>query len=81
MDDWTNLVRILETWPSDKIFPALDILRLAVINESISSVVRTEENFERIFHLFVKNVINAGDSCTMLAGRGLTNMFTSQQGK
>ena len=80
-DDISNLRRALR-WPASLSLPALDILRLAVLNPKANEVLFQASIIEDLFSLLLISVkSNKNDNCLMLAIRTIANMFSHKKGK
>ncbi|KAK0062786.1 phospholipase A-2-activating protein [Biomphalaria pfeifferi] len=73
----TTLSKLI-SWPSELVFPALDILRLSVKNSSICSTFCSNPNFVDLLcqHASQGN----SQACRMLAMRTLANLFRHPDG-
>lgn len=79
-EDIPNLMRALG-WPAKFSFPALDILRLAILNPKASALLLDGEIIDKLFSLLLLNInASALDNCQMLAMKTLANMFCSERG-
>ena len=68
-------------WPASLCLPALDILRLMVLNSKASEVLFQDSIFEDLFSLLLISVkSNNNDNCLMLAIRTIANMFSHKKG-
>ena len=68
-------------WPASLCLPALDILRLTVLNSKASEVLFQDSIFEDLFSLLLISVkSNNNDNCLMLAIRTIANMFSHKKG-
>ncbi len=64
------------SWPSDKVFPALDVLRLAVLNASASAILLQDDI--KLLSVLLDNLsANKPANCQMLSLRVLSNLFSS----
>ena len=80
-DDISNLMRALR-WPASLSLPALDILRLAVLNPKANAVLFQASIIDDLFSLILISVkSNKNDNCLMLAIRTIANMFSDEKGK
>lgn len=79
-DDVALLMKILG-WPQQKAFPALDILRLAVINPKVSPMLLDLSIAHDLIRLLLTNLQpGVPDNCVMLALRVLSNLFSLENG-
>ena len=68
-------------WPASLCLPALDILRLTVLNPKANDVLFQKSIFEDLFSLLLISVkSNNNDNCLMLAIRTIANMFSNKKG-
>ena len=68
-------------WPASLCLPALDILRLTVLNPKANEVLFQKSIFEDLFSLLLISVkSNNNDNCLMLAIRTIANMFSNKKG-
>ncbi len=78
--DVPTLMRALG-WPGKYSFPALDILRLAILNPKSSQMLLDEQIIDNLFSLLLMNTSpGALDNCKMLAIRTMANMFSTEKG-
>ncbi|KAH9488092.1 hypothetical protein Btru_065405 [Bulinus truncatus] len=77
-DEGVRTLDKLISWPSEIVFPALDILRLCVKNSSICSSFCSKSNFVDLMcqHASQGN----SQACRMLALRTLANLFRHPEG-
>ena len=69
-------------WPASLSLPALDILRLAVLNPKANAVLFQASIIDDLFSLLLISVkSNKNDNCLMLAVRAIANMFSVEKGK
>lgn len=71
-------LRILLDWSDDKVFPVLDILRLAILREDVQKHICTDDLLE-IVRKHIKP--DATRNNQMLVFRLLANMFSYEQGE
>ncbi len=66
-------------WPCEKTFPALDVLRLAVLNpHAVAILLGSEDNREGLVSILFANLsAKAPDACQMLSLRVLSNLFSA----
>ncbi len=75
-DDVVALVKCL-SWPCDKVFPALDVLRLAVLHPSSSKLLLHPDNRENLLSLLLANLsAKVPATCQMLSLRAFSNLFS-----
>lgn len=76
-----KLFQIL-TWPDSNVFPALDILRCAVINPGTRDILFRAPYLDEIFSVCLKFVDKSKPvPCQLLALRILSNMFSVKEGE
>ncbi len=74
-DDVVALLKCL-SWPCDKVFPALDILRLAATNPAASKLLLHPDNRDGLLSLLFTNLSNkVPATCQMLSLRTFCNLF------
>ena len=74
------LLRALR-WPESLCFPALDILRCAVLNPKANAFVLNDGLINDFISLLFANISpKAPDNCKMLALRTFANMFATKEG-
>ena len=80
-DDIVCLLRALR-WPDSLCFPALDILRCAVLNAKTNPYILNDDLINDFISLLFANIsTKAPDNCKMLALRTFTNMFATEKGE
>ncbi|XP_017880052.1 phospholipase A-2-activating protein [Ceratina calcarata] len=76
--DTLSILRMLLNWPSEVLFPVLDITRLAVLSKDVNDVLCTDE----LLQIVKKHLKpNALPSNQMLTFRLLANMFSHERGE
>lgn len=69
-------------WPQNLSFPALDILRCAIVNPKANNFLLDERTIDEVISLMMTGLDAASpDNCKMLTLRILSNMFLDQRGK
>ena len=80
-----SLVSVLHNilkWPQDKTFPALDLLRAAIVNTASHSALLEKSSLDNIFSICIKHVDkSAPANCQMLSLRCLVNLFSAEAGQ
>ena len=80
-----SLVPVLHNilkWPQDKTFPALDLLRAAIVNTASHSALLEKSSLDNIFSICIKHVDkSAPANCQMLSLRCLVNLFSAEAGQ
>ena len=75
-----NLIKILN-WPKEKVFPCLDLLRLALVNPPSAEQILSKHS-EELLDLLLQNLSSHDKAANqMLALRSLANLFLSAKGK
>ena len=79
-DDVVCLMKALR-WPQNMSFPALDILRCAVLNPKTNKFLLNDTTIDDVISLMMSG-LDAGspDNCKMLTLRILANMFLNDRG-
>ena len=80
--DLINLMKMLG-WPDNKAFPALDVLRLTVLNERVASnfMFKDDSIIDKLLSLLLANLSGkVSDNCQLLAVRTLCNLFKTNRG-
>lgn len=73
------LMKVL-SWPKDQVFPALDILRLAIFHPRLKATFQEEGVIDNLFSLLFTNISPKSTStCQMLALRTLVNLFSIEE--
>eukprot|EP00095_Tigriopus_kingsejongensis_P004294 maker-scaffold722_size106786-snap-gene-0.32 protein:Tk04294 transcript:maker-scaffold722_size106786-snap-gene-0.32-mRNA-1 annotation:"phospholipase a-2-activating protein isoform x2" len=79
--DIASLMKALR-WPKDMAFPALDILRLAITNPKVNSMLMEDVVLNDLLSLLLVNMKpEMPVNCQMLAMRTLSNMFSVEKGE
>lgn len=79
--DVLSLVSMLR-WPQDKLFPVLDITRLAVVNPKLGTIIFKHDILNEILTALVQSVKETSpDNSQMLALRCFANLFDTDEGK
>ena len=72
-------MRILR-WPKEMAFPGIDLLRLALLNESANQQL-LEHQSEEILDILLQHIANKGKATNqMLALRCIANFFNCEKG-
>jgi len=78
----TTLLNILQKFPDNNVFPALDLTRLAVFNPKIQSELLGKDNLDAIYSCCLRLMDKELPvPCQMLSLRVLTNLCATQQGE
>ena len=80
-----SLVPLLHTilqWPQEKTFPALDLLRAAILNISSHPALMEKSSLDNIFSSCIKHIDKSSPAnCQMLSLRCLVNLFSVEEGR
>merc|ERR1719350_2568863 len=77
----TTLATLL-SWPDAQVFPALDLLRAALLNPASQTILLDKSILDKIFSSCLKHVDKTSPPpCQMLALRVLCNLFSIQEGE
>lgn len=79
-EDLAALMKALG-WSSDLAFPALDVLRLAILNPRVNAALLSDELLKQVFSLLLLNLSqSSSENCQMLALRTIANMYSTDAG-
>jgi len=72
----------LLSWPDDKIFPAIDLIRSALLNPATQPILLEKSFFDKLLSVCLKHIDKKSpETCQMLALRALCNVFCCEQGE
>ena len=79
-EDVVCLLKALR-WPQNLSFPALDILRCAIVNPKTNNLLLDDKTIDDVISLMMTGLgTESPDNCKMLTLRILANMFLDQRG-
>jgi len=80
-----SLVPALSTmlsWPDAQVFPAIDLIRSALLNPASQPILLEKSFLDKLFSLSLKHIDkNSPPACQMLVLRALSNLFSCEEGE